>query len=341
METGNGKILIVDDETSVQRILRRIVERIGRVCMTASSVKEARSIMKQYSFDLILCDIRLPGESGIDLIGHVRSDYPETAVIMVSGVEDPEVMEKALEIGAYGYIVKPFRTSEVVINIYSALRRQRLEAEKQSYMGKLEQMVESRTAKLQDTLEGIVEVVAQTVESRDPYTAGHQRRVAELACAIAQEMECPDDQIKGIRMSGKIHDLGKISVPAEILSKPTRLTDIEFMLIKTHSQIGYDILKDIEFPWPVAETIYQHHERMDGSGYPRALKGEGIILEARIIAVADVVEAMASHRPYRPALGIDIALQEISNNKGKFYDSDVADACLEVFREGKFTFKEQ
>jgi putative nucleotidyltransferase with HDIG domain len=296
--------------------------------------------MKQEVFDLVLCDIRLPGESGIDFISHIIDDHPGTAVIMVSGLDDPEVVEKALEIGAFGYIVKPFKISEVIINISSALRRQRLETESRLNRENLERMVENRTAKLLQTLEGIIKVLTQTVESRDLYTAGHQMRVAEFACALAQELGCPVDQIKGILMAGTIHDLGKISVPAEILSKPTRLNDIELKLIKTHPQVGYDILKDIEFPWPVAEIIYQHHERMDGTGYPRGLKGEEILIEARILAVADVVEAMASHRPYRSALGIDAALEEISKNKGKLYDPVVADACLEVFRKGVFKFKE-
>jgi PAS domain S-box-containing protein len=189
---------------------------------------------------------------------------------------------------------------------------------------------------IRKALESTVQAIAVTVETRDPYTAGHQRRVADLARAIATEMNLPLDIIEGLRMAASIHDLGKISVPAEILSKPTKLTNIEFMLIKAHSQAGYDILKDIDFPWPLAQIVYQHHERMDGSGYPRNLKGDEIIMEARIIAVADVMEAMASHRPYRPALGIDTALAEIEKNKGTFYDNAVADACLRLFREKGF-----
>ena len=168
-------------------------------------------------------------------------------------------------------------------------------------------------------------------EARDPYTAGHQKRVADLACAIATEMGLPDDKIEGLLMAGSIHDIGKISIPAEILSKPSTLTNIEFSLIKEHP-IGYDLLKNVESPWPLAEIVYQHHERMNGSGYPRNLKGDEIIMEARIMAVADVVEAMASHRPYRPAMGIEAALEEIGKNKGILYDNSVADACLKLFR---------
>jgi HD-GYP domain-containing protein (c-di-GMP phosphodiesterase class II) len=179
----------------------------------------------------------------------------------------------------------------------------------------------------------IVQVLISAVEMRDPYTAGHQLRSANLACAIATEMELPQDKIDGLRMAGSIHDIGKLSIPAEILSKPTKLTRIELSLIKEHPQIGYDMMKDVKSPWPLAQIVYQHHERIDGSGYPRNLKGEEIIMEARIMAVADVVEAMASHRPYRSALGIDVALEEIEKNKGTFYDNTVADACLRLFRK--------
>jgi putative nucleotidyltransferase with HDIG domain len=194
--------------------------------------------------------------------------------------------------------------------------------------------------RLQETLESLrkafgatIQGMVSAVESRDPYTAGHQTRSADLARAIATEMGLPHEKIDGIRVAGSIHDIGKLSIPAEILSKPKKLTDIEFSLIKEHSQKGYEMLKDVESPWPLAQIVYQHHERMDGSGYPRNLKGDEILMEARIMAVADVLESMASHRPYRPALGIEAALEEIEKNKGIFYDKAVASACLRLFRE--------
>ncbi|MBA4397394.1 MAG: hypothetical protein C0394_08430 [Syntrophus sp. (in: bacteria)] len=161
-------------------------------------------------------------------------------------------------------------------------------------------------------------------------------RSADLARAIATEMGLPREKIDGIYLAGSIHDVGKLSVPAEIMSKPTKLTNIEFSLIKEHSQRGYEILKDVESSWPLAEIVYQHHERMNGSGYPRNLKGDEILMAARILAVSDVVEAMASHRPYRPALGIDSALEEISKNRGILYDAEAADACLKLFEEKRY-----
>jgi HD-GYP domain-containing protein (c-di-GMP phosphodiesterase class II) len=171
---------------------------------------------------------------------------------------------------------------------------------------------------------------------KDPYTAGHQRRMTNLARAIAGEMGLPPEIIEGLRMAGVIHDIGKITLPTEVLSKPTKMSDIEISLISEHVRLGYDILKDVESPWPMAEIVYQHHERMDGSGYPRNLKGEEIRIEARILAVADVVEAMASNRPYRPAVGLDAALEEIEKNKGILYDNAAADACLRLFRKKGF-----
>ena len=176
------------------------------------------------------------------------------------------------------------------------------------------------------------------MESRDPHTAGHQRRVAELSTAIAREMGLASQALEGIHFGALIHDLGKIQVPAEILAKPTRLSKLEFELIKAHPQAGYDILKGIEFPWPVAQMVLQHHERLDGTGYPNGAKDGDIALEARILAVADVVEAMSSHRPYRPALGIDAALAEIIQQRGKLYDSDVVDACVRLFKEKRVAF---
>jgi PAS domain S-box-containing protein len=194
--------------------------------------------------------------------------------------------------------------------------------------------------KLSETLESLrqsikvtIQVLGMATEARDPYTAGHQVRSAEIARSIAMEMGLSKDRIDGIRLAGSIHDIGKLAIPGEILSKPTKLTSIEFSLVKEHCESGYQMLKSVESPWPLAEMVYQHHERMDGSGYPRNLKKDDIIMEARILAVADVVESMASHRPYRPSLGIEAALEEIEKNRGTLYDEDVVDACLRLFRK--------
>ena len=202
-----------------------------------------------------------------------------------------------------------------------------------------EQQVKQGYKKLQRTMEATINTISKIIEARDPYTAGHQNTVSQFAVAIAKEMKLPEDKIEGMRIAALVHDIGKINIPAEILSKPSKLNEMEFNLIKNHPKTGYNILKTIDFPWPVARIVLQHHERLDGSGYPQGLKGDKTLLEAKIIGTADVVEAMASHRPYRPALGIDKALKEISQNKGILYDPEVADACLKLFKEKDFEFK--
>jgi PAS domain S-box-containing protein/putative nucleotidyltransferase with HDIG domain len=202
-----------------------------------------------------------------------------------------------------------------------------------------EEELKATFEKLRKSLAGTIQALSSTVETRDPYTAGHQRRVSNLAKTIAQEMGLPNDTVDTIRIAGIIHDIGKISVPAEILSKPGRISDIEMSLIKVHSQSGYDILKDVGLPYPIAEMVLHHHERLDGSGYPQGLKGDQILLEAQIVSVADVVEAISSTRPYRPALGIDVALQEIEKNKGILYNEKVVEVCIKLFREKGFVFE--
>jgi len=202
-----------------------------------------------------------------------------------------------------------------------------------------EEALKRALEKLRQAFGATINILSRLVEQKDPYTAGHHRRVSDLARSIAKELGLSSDRIDGLRFAASIHDIGKIIIPAEILSKPGQLNESELMMIKSHPQIGYELLKDVCFPWPIAEIIYQHHERMDGSGYPQGLKGEEIILEARILAVADVVEAMASHRPYRPAHPLDAALKEIEKKKGLLYDEKVVDVCLRLFKEKGYRLK--
>ena len=202
----------------------------------------------------------------------------------------------------------------------------------------VEKKIKQDRQELKKTLDNTVNALVKTIGLRDPYTSGHQKRVSKLAVAIARELELSEKEVKLIKIAALIHDIGKATIPMEILNKPTKLARVEINLIKAHPQTGYDILKDISFPWAVEEVVLQHHERIDGSGYPRGLKEDEILIGAKIIAVADVVEAMSSHRPYRPALGIKKALEEISQNRGILYDPKVADTCLKLFRKKKFNF---
>ncbi len=231
-----------------------------------------------------------------------------------------------VNVAVLGYPIH-FQDSQVgVYAIYSDITERK----------KSEKTIQSTLKKLRKAMGGIIHVMVSTVEARDPYTAGHQQRVAELARTIAQEMGMSKEEVDGIRIGGSIHDLGKIKIPAEILSNPGRITDAEFSLIKTHPEVAYGILRDIEFSRPVAEMVYQHHEKINGSGYPRGLDSDEILPEAKILTIADVVEAIASHRPYRPALGMKIALDEITSNRGVLYDAEGVDACLRVFEQNKY-----
>jgi len=326
-------ILIVDDEKSIRDTLYEIIQYEGYQCSVAGNGKEALTVMEQEPVDVVITDIMMPHMDGIELTKIIRGKY-DTNVIMMTGFVKNFTYESIIDLGVSDFMQKPVGIKELIIRIKRVLRERTILREQKTVEEKLKVSMET----LRKAIGGTIQTLALTVETRDPYTAGHQKRVADLAWAIACEIGLPEEQVDGIRMAGAIHDIGKISVPAEILSKPTKLTEIEFSLIKTHSQAGYDILKDIEFPWPIARIILEHHERMDGSGYPNGRKGDDILIDSRIVAVADVVEAIASHRPYRPALGLHQALEAISMESGVLYDASVVETCLTLFREKDFNF---
>jgi putative two-component system response regulator len=339
-----ANILIVDDEDPIRDILAQVLGLKGHRCTLAANALEARDLLLNDAFDVVLCDIKMPGESGLTFIQHAIQEHPDTAAIMITSMNDPAMGEDAVRIGVYDYIIKPFDLNAVVISVANALRRRQLEMDNRTYRQRLEHMVAERTSELEESLEelqkalkGTIHAMARTVEMKDPYTAGHQQRVAEVAAAIARKIALSEEKISYIHLAGLVHDIGKVSIPAEILTKPGKLTALEFELIKTHSKVGYDILKTIEFPWPIAQIVLQHHERVDGSGYPSGLRGEQILMEAKILGVSDVLETMASHRPYRPALGIDRAREELVRNKGVLYEPEVVEACLELIRTQTIT----
>jgi len=327
-------VLVVDDDEFALRGIARALGGESYQVVTATSGSEALDLLKQDSFDLVLTDLKMPGVDGLDILRQARELVPQAMVLILTGYASVDSAIEALREGAYDYLVKPCSGDELKLKIERGLERVRLAEERQ----RAEEELLQSYVKLQRALEGTVNALVSAIEMKDPYTAGHQRRVTQLACAIAHEMGLPREQLEGLRMAGLIHDLGKISIPAEVLSKPSQLSDFEWGMIQAHPQVGYDILKPLEFPWPLAQIVLQHHERLDGSGYPAGLSGEEIMLEARILAVADVVEAMASHRPYRSALGIDEALEEISQNRGTLYDPEVIDACLRLLTEKGFKF---
>ena len=348
-------ILIIDDEEMIRDTLSEYLLEQGFSIQQAGNGAEGLEKIESSGPDLILCDLMMPVKNGLEVLEHLKKAGSELPVIIISGTDEISVVIEALKLGAWDYVTKPIYDMTVILHsVTKALERAMLIRENSRYQHHLEQMVQKRTVELQNEIEmrkkaekkieeqlkqlekafqGTAQAIVAAVEMRDPYTAGHQRRVADIAGAIARAMGLPEDAIKGIEVSGAIHDLGKLSVPSELLSKPTRLTEVEMKLVQSHSQSGYELLKNIDFPWPVADIVHQHHERIDGSGYPRGLSGKDVRIEARIIAVADVVEAMASHRPYREALGIEKAIEEISDNKGTKYDTGVVDSCITLITE--------
>ncbi|MEW6335094.1 MAG: HD domain-containing phosphohydrolase [Thermodesulfobacteriota bacterium] len=323
-------ILIVEDLPSDAEFCEREVKKVlpDSQCLRVETQEDFLAALDSFRPEVIISDYKMPRFDGMTALTLALERVPETPFLILTGSMNEETAMECMKAGAWDYVVKEHirRLGPAVL---SALERKQNRDERR----KAEADLLKLTERLRKTLGAVVKAIATAVETKDPYTAGHQRRTSDLARSIAEEMGLTADQVDFIRTASSIHDIGKISIPAEILSKPTRLSEIEFNLIKIHTQAGHDILKDIEFLWPVATVVLQHHERMDGSGYPAGLRGEAILPEARVLAVADVVEAMASHRPYRPALGIDAALEEIANGSGSLYDPAVAKACLKLFKE--------
>lgn len=277
--------------------------------------------------DVIISDYNLPSFDGFTAMRIAQQLSKDTPFIMVTGSINEEIAISCIRNGAKDYVIKE-HLDRLGLAVLSVLEQKSADERlRQSYR------------MLQRNFKMFVETMSRAMEIRDPYTAGHQTRVAALAVAIGREMKLDADRIEGLLLAGMIHDIGKICVPAEILSKPGRLNGAEMMLIRMHSEVGASILQPIDFPWPVSEAVAQHHEKYNGSGYGKGLKGDEILLEARILCVADVVEAIASHRPYRPALGLDFAMTEIRSNKGILFDPLVVDACLSLFQENRFWFE--
>jgi putative nucleotidyltransferase with HDIG domain len=340
--TYKGNILAVDDTPASLKLLTEILSAEGYEVSSAISGELALRATTIAPPDLVLLDICMPGMDGFEVCRRLKAQIAthDVPVIFVSAVSETDEKVKGFELGAIDFVSKPYQREELLARVRTHLELNHLR-------NHLEKLVVERTSELRKSEKALksnlldsITALAAIVEMRDPYTAGHQRRVAQLAVSIARELRLPEERVEGISLAGVVHDVGKNSVPNDYLSKPGRLTALEYSIIKEHSQNGYEILKTINFPWPIAQIVLQHHERMDGSGYPHGIKGDAILLEARILSVADVVEAMASHRPYRPALGVESALEEITRGRGTCYDSLVVDACLNLFLVQKYTFQD-
>jgi HD-GYP domain-containing protein (c-di-GMP phosphodiesterase class II) len=336
MERANGEVvpgthlrlLCIDDRPEDAELEQLSLARAGyelEVTRVASEVELSAALADDGAYDLALLDYTLPGWDCREALAQLLVARPDMPVISVAGTIGEEAAVELLKLGAADYVSK----DHLARLPYAAGRALSASAE---YRGR--RLAEGR---LKEALTGTVAAMGALVEMRDPYTAGHERRSAELVVAIGRQLGLDEDEIETLDLTARMHDIGQIAVPAEILTRPGRLSQNEFTLVKAHPQVAYDILASIDFGRPVADVILQHHERLDGSGYPYGLKGDEILLAARILAVADVVEAMSSHRPYRAALGVEAALAEVSAGAGNLYDARVVAACEQVFLAG-FSF---
>lgn len=356
------KILVVDDMEDMLYVVETILKGNGYEVATAKNGLEALDKLKEGPIDIIISDILMPRMDGFQFCRECKKDDGLKKIPFIfytatyTGKNDEEF---ALSLGAERFIRKPAEL-KVFLNIIKEVIEKHKEGgliapeepikKEEIYLteyskriiGKLEKKVldlEKSKKQVKDLFEEVILTMGKVTEMKDPYTAGHQQRVSKLAVAIAQELDLPQDKIEGIRIAALLHDLGKICIPTDTLNKLSRLSEIEYSLIKEHPQAGHDILKSIDFSYPVVKIILQHHERLNGSGYPQGIKSEEILPEAKIIGVADVVSAMSSHRPYRPAHSMEEVFEEISKNKGILYDPEVVDACLKLFKEKGFKFE--
>jgi putative two-component system response regulator len=340
---NKGDILAVDDTPSSLKLLTDTLKAEGYQVRSAISGELALHAATTSPPELVLLDINMPGMNGYEVCQRLKAqpETSDTPIIFVSALWETVEKVKGFELGGVDYITKPYQREELLARVRTHLELYRLHHN-------LQQLVEERTnalraseKKVRASLLDSIAAIAAAVEMRDPYTAGHQRRVALLAAAIARELQLPEDQIEGLYLAGVVHDVGKIMIPAEILYKPGKLSKLELSLIQGHVRSGHDVLKAIDFPWPIAATVFQHHERLDGSGYPQGLKSDEILLEAQILAVADVIEAMMADRPYRAGLGVEAALNEITSKRGTAYNSEVVDTCVKLFREERIPTLDQ
>lgn len=351
-----AEVLIVDDEEAIRHILATLLEPQGYHCTLANNAREARKLLENREFHLVLCDVNMPGESGIDLVRHILVDRPDTAVVMVTGIDSPGLASEALKAGAYGYVIKPFQGTEILINVANALRRRRLEIDNRAHRDNLEQIVRARTAALRQSLDWLersqkelrlsqeetIQRLAIAAEFRDKSTAQHIQRMSRYCALLAQRYGLKEDHCELIRTASPMHDIGKIGTPDYVLLKPGKFTSEEFDVIAQHADIGYRILSgsDAELLKMAAMIAWTHHERYDGSGYPRGLAGMDIPLEGRIAAIADAFDALTTKRVYKPAFPMDEAMSVMKNHRESHFDPELLDLFLDS-TEGLLAIRDQ
>jgi putative two-component system response regulator len=337
MEAVSERILCVEDDEQVSRLIVRLVRAAGHDCDVAADAVSARERLATDDFAVVLCDIGLPGESGLELLSELSRRSPDIATVMVTGQDAPDIADAAIELGAYGYVTKPFHANAFRIDLSNALHRRRLELERREYEQLLEETVARRTAELRRAYRETVERLGRAIDFHDGVTGAHVERVASYAGAIALELGIPEDRAELIRLASPLHDVGKLAIGEQILAKPATLTDAERLIVQQHAAAGHELLSGSgnELLDLAATIAWCHHERWDGDGYPRRLAGEEIPIEGRIVAVADVFDALTSDRPYRGALSEDEALDYVQGASGTAFDPRVVEAFLTTSSSGR------
>ncbi len=334
------KILLVDDDQNILSAYERLSGKKFTVATVNSACEGIAALRERDPFAVLVSDYRMPIMDGISFFSLARQIAPTGRRILLTGHADPEGAISAINEGhVFRLLTKPCPGDVLLDNVTAAAEQYRLNAEREEADKTLRYKLTKMTGEFKNTFKNTIQSINLLIEKRDPYTACHQRKVAYLAVALARGMGLAEEQIEGLKMAAMVHDIGKIYVPAAILNKPGKLNKIEFSLVKNHPQVGYEILQLINFPWPAKEIVLQHHERLNGSGYPQGLKGEEILFAARILSVADVVEAMLSLRPYKRAFALNETLDEISQNAGILYDEKVVDTCLTLFKTKAFVLQ--
>ncbi len=343
-EANKFRLLIVDDTQEVRVFLCSLLEMNGYGCVPAASSAEARDLLQQQAFELALCDVNMPGESGLSLVRHILAKHPDTATIMVTAMDDQRIANVALEQGAYGYVIKPFEPNEILISVTNALRRRKLEHENRANREKLEQVVLARTAELRETIvrleqteralrkvqEETIQRLVMAAEFREKGSPWHIQRMSRYCALIATRLGWATERCELIRLASTMHDIGKIGTPDEIVFKPGGFTPEETRLMQQHTEIGRRLLSGSAELLTVASTIaWTHHERFDGSGYPRGLVGEAIPLEGRIAAIADAFDAVTTRRVYKQALPVEQAVDVMRLSRARHFDPQLLELFLD------------
>ena len=335
----NIKVLVIDDDRKILDLISKVLKKYEFDLYTASGGDQAIELFKKENPSIILSDINMPDISGIEILKIIKKTSPITQVIVISGVGTTTDVIEALRLGASDYLVKPFNIDLLIYTVIRCVERYELIMERIGRKETLERKVRERTAALTTTFYETVKALGLLTEKRDPYTAGHQHRVALLAMEIGRRLSLTQKELEIIKVAGLLHDIGKVAVPVELLVKPSKLSIPEIQLIKLHPQASYDIIKDIPFVESLGKDVsimvLQHHERLDGSGYPSGLTNDELELESKILSVSDVIEAMSSHRPYRAAFDMATTKAEIMDNSGSYYCPECVDVCIRLIEENK------